>query len=784
MTERQPTASFPTPDDSAAADFTPRATGNTATSPPAPAAEEGPLPRPFGRYELRRVLGSGGMGRVYLAHDPRLDRLVALKMPNVVAVPGWRERFLAEARAAATLNHANVCPVHEVGEEGGQPYLTMAYVEGETLAAKLARDGRPGVGAAVELVATVARAMQVAHRRGIVHRDLKPANLMIDDSGRPVVMDFGLAIRSEAGDDLRLTLTGVALGTPAYMPPEQAGGDGESIGPAADVYALGVILYELVTARLPFKGKSFGKLLAQIERDAPPPPSSLNPAADSALDAVILKCLAKRPADRFETAGDLANALARYLEGDRMGLVSLYSKPYLLPAETAEFQAAAAPTAEFRRPARRGWLVAAAAALLLAAGAVAGGVIFVQTDYGELEVRLSDPGAKVEVRVNGQQVALEADGKVTRVKAGPGQKLEVSGPGYETVAESFDLKRGGATIVQVRLRPKADVAQNTPRPESQPGGPKPPPAVAVAPPPSPSPGVAAAPAPREVVPKPVPFPEKPTLVELPGWQVLADATQEQMQKWLDERKKASHSVTWLDACAVADRPLFCAVAALDSRQPKWGTVLDMPTKEFRPGGAILKLMDIKRESFGSIAGYKSGGALRFAALWWPRVAGGYASPDDPIDETEKIVATEQKNGWYPAILRPFSIGVDNPRVSYYVAESLGEAPLFTWKVGASGRDQFTARARNAGQRVTSLVAYTRGGALEFAAVAWPNADKGEWQTDTNLTAAQLKAKATDLAARGFRPACVTACVWDGAVRYCAVWVKEPPKKGKGPGKKR
>src|SRR5262245_7452778 len=284
------------------------------------------FPRPFGRYELRTLLGRGGMGAVYLAHDPQLNRLVALKVPRPVGDDEgvWRQRFRDEARAAATLQHPHICPVFEVGEVDSQLYLTMAYIEGESLAARLKREQKLPIPEAVQLVRTLAGAMAEAHDRGIIHRDLKPANVMIDRRGQPIVMDFGLALRATASDDLRLTLSGVAVGTPAYMPPEQAGGDNSAIGPPTDVYALGIILYELITGRVPFKAKSFGKLVAQIERDPPPVPSRLNGEIDPALEAILFTALEKEPDQRFATAGAFADALDAYLRGERDALVARY----------------------------------------------------------------------------------------------------------------------------------------------------------------------------------------------------------------------------------------------------------------------------------------------------------------------------------------------------------------------------------------------------------------------------------------------------------------------------
>jgi serine/threonine protein kinase len=365
-----------------------------------PPVEE--LPRLFGRYELRVLLGRGGMGAVYLAHDPQLDRLVALKIPRSMGDEDdiWRRRFRDEARAAAILQHPNICPVFEVGEVDSQPYMTMAYIDGESVSAKLKREQALPIREAVQLVGTLAGAMAEAHARGIIHRDLKPANVMIDRRGQPMVMDFGLALRATANDDLRLTLSGVAVGTPAYMPPEQCGGDNATIGPPTDVYALGVILYELITGRVPFKATTFGQLVAQIHRDPPPFPSGLNPGIDSALEAVILTALEKEPEHRFATAAVLADALDVYLRGEHDPLVAKYgaavtraghmTRPYV-PGE--DYPRAVVPA---RKPApRRPWRSAVAVGMsgfvLLA---LLGGLIYQQTDYWPTRDRAEQSGGE------------------------------------------------------------------------------------------------------------------------------------------------------------------------------------------------------------------------------------------------------------------------------------------------------------------------------------------------------------------------------------------------------
>lgn len=305
--------------------FTPSSAGDVTVAPPADssiyhtpdefaALPPATYPAPFGRYTLVRELGAGGMGTVYLAHDSRLDRPVALKVPRpeAVATPAALDRFFREARAAAQLDHSGICRVFDVGAHGPHPFISMAYVEGEPLSALVGTFAdRPRE--AAELVRRVAEALAEAHARGVVHRDLKPANIMLDRRGLPVVMDFGLA-RSRSADDPGQTGPGVVMGTPLYMSPEQADGDTERVGPASDVYALGVVLYELLTGRTPFRGSTLDLLVA-IAREVPAAPSVLNPAVDAALNHVCGLALSKRPEDRFPSAEALAEALGEYLAG-------------------------------------------------------------------------------------------------------------------------------------------------------------------------------------------------------------------------------------------------------------------------------------------------------------------------------------------------------------------------------------------------------------------------------------------------------------------------------------
>jgi WD40 repeat protein/tRNA A-37 threonylcarbamoyl transferase component Bud32 len=271
------------------------------------------LPEQFGRYRIVRLLGQGAMGSVYLAHDAQLDRQVALKVPKFSATGDEQliERFYREARAAATIRHPNLCPIHDVGEIEGRPFLTMAFIEGRPLS-DYVRPGKPlPERQAAALVRKLARGLAAAHEKNVTHRDLKPANIMIDERSEPIVMDFGLAQR-ERHNEPQLTQAGALLGTPAYMPPEQVLGETGQVGPPADIYSLGVVLYELLTGDLPFQGPVTA-VLGQVLHVEPPPPSSVRPDLDADLEAICLRAMAKSIDARFASMAEFADALKSYL---------------------------------------------------------------------------------------------------------------------------------------------------------------------------------------------------------------------------------------------------------------------------------------------------------------------------------------------------------------------------------------------------------------------------------------------------------------------------------------
>jgi hypothetical protein len=329
-------------------------TGSAGTT----AAQPAPLEtiRSFGDYELLAEIARGGMGVVYKARQLSLNRVVALKMilAGRLAAPGDVQRFRTEAEAAANLDHPHIIPIYEVGEHEGQHYYSMGFVGGISLGRRL-ECGPLANGEAAELVQACAEAVQHAHDRGVIHRDLKPANILLDANGRPRITDFGLAKRTDRNQGL--TGTRQILGTPRYMAPEQASGANQTVGPAADIYSLGAVLYALLTGRPPFDAPNVMDTLRQVQEQEPLPPTRRNPKTARDLETICLKCLEKQPERRYHSARELADDLGRFLN---------YEPIHARPVGRAR------RLAQWLR--RRPWMVAAAAlgVILLALGPVYG----------------------------------------------------------------------------------------------------------------------------------------------------------------------------------------------------------------------------------------------------------------------------------------------------------------------------------------------------------------------------------------------------------------------------
>ncbi|MFZ1086321.1 MAG: serine/threonine-protein kinase [Terracidiphilus sp.] len=349
------------------------------------------IPKTIGRYEILDELGRGTMGSVFRAKDPAMDRLVAVKTILSVALAGelgeeYRQRFIREARAAGALAHPGIVPVFDVGEEEGTPYLVMEFVRGQTLDAAMKKGVRFSLERVCEIGQQIAEALGHAHHHGVIHRDIKPANILLASpeaygTEQAKITDFGVAKMNAGG----ITTTGQMLGTPAFMPPEQF--TGAPIDSRADLFSLGVILYWLATGEQPFPGETMTTVSYKIVHTEAVPPAKLNPAIPAAMEAVILKCLAKSPDDRFQTGEELAQAMAQLRAGakessllstaplargtakaseDTYGLNSGRSSKSTLSTATLAPQQSAAP-------ARKKNLLLPVAAILLLAVAAAGG---------------------------------------------------------------------------------------------------------------------------------------------------------------------------------------------------------------------------------------------------------------------------------------------------------------------------------------------------------------------------------------------------------------------------
>ncbi len=452
------------------------------------------LPKEFGRYRILRKLGEGGMGIVYLAHDTELDRQVALKVPKL---NGGRdnpliERFYREARAAANLRHANICPVHDVGEVDGTRYICMAYIEGRPLSAYVRRDGAQPARQVALVVRKLAIALQEAHSHGVIHRDLKPANIMIDQNKEPVIMDFGLARQLDKHQDSRLTGQGSVVGSPAYMSPEQVAGEVDRIGPATDIYSLGVILFELLTGRLPFEGPVTA-VLGQIMTQQAPSPCRFCDDLNPRLAGICQRMMARQIENRYGSMRDVADELTGFLkssaedgspaqkekrETEALFVTVVPQPPRVMDTRRPNEVSGADALAAARRffPQWKWLLTGVGAALSLL---LLGVILSIRTPHGTVTIDVEDPD--LTISIDGEEFTIEQLNNPQRLKAGDhrlavklgeqrlplgetvrlatgeydGQyKLRVEIDGVSLTGDRFTIVKGDASALTIWLTPQ------------------------------------------------------------------------------------------------------------------------------------------------------------------------------------------------------------------------------------------------------------------------------------------------------------------------------------------
>lgn len=425
--------------------------------------------RTLGNYEILEEIGRGGMAQVYRAYQPSLNRNVAIKIlpPQLALDRQFVDRFVREARAAASLRHPHIVIIHDVGEQDGLYYMVMEYLSGQTLRQLIKNEGPLPPARATKITEQLATALDYAHRHGFVHRDVKPSNIFVGEGDRVTLTDFGIA--KAASEAQQLTRTGTLMGTPEYMSPEQA--EGRSVDYRSDLYALGVVLYHMLTGRVPFRRPTPAATLHAVIYEPPPPPRQLNPSIPPAVESVVLKSVAKQPEQRYQKGAELVADLQAAFAGRAPQVVAGPPPPPLAPPQRRE---PASPPARRRSPAV--WIMAAIAAVLLL---VLGGLAVLL--MGQEDETATTPGipdatdaiAQITPAVEGEGtesavVTVIASATQTTTELVPTDTpttLDTSAPVATTEVPPTNTSTATATSVPATATPKP--ATNTPKPPTR-----------------------------------------------------------------------------------------------------------------------------------------------------------------------------------------------------------------------------------------------------------------------------------------------------------------------------
>lgn len=394
----------------------------------------------LGRYEILETLGIGAMGEVYLARDTRLGRKVALKIPRLsTCLPETVTRFLREAKMAAALRHPNICQIYDVSIEEGYHTISMVHIEGVCLSEYMRENGPLEEADVVRILHKLTLALGESHRQGVVHRDLKPANVMLDEIGEPILTDFGLAIQMSAPELTQLTQSGMIVGSPAFMSPEQIR-SAASVGPATDVYSLGIMMYQMLTGFLPFRG-SLLEVLDDIARKEPERPTKFRQDLSPELEAICLKAIKKDAGQRYASMAEFS-AVLENLKNSSVR----HANERLIPSAQPEPVMSTTGTGNRRRG---GWAFLTAIGLL--SPIVVLGILFwISTENGGLmRVQIDDPSLQVVMSTDGLTINQENDSQAIKVKSGVGQTLKVLRGDFAFETDSFILKDGETTRIKI-----------------------------------------------------------------------------------------------------------------------------------------------------------------------------------------------------------------------------------------------------------------------------------------------------------------------------------------------